>query len=244
MRFVTFNSWKNEGDYHARLKLIISGLAALDADVIALQECFVADAVGADTASALGAALEMHESRQPMRLKHRWHEGASVRSRSDLAILSRVAAASVHYAAFPSDPRDGDRGLLWIDLVIGSGRVRCGCAHLTHLNDTAGATVRSRQAAAAVQHLLNGWSGPAVLMGDLNARAKDGSVAAIFQKSALDPTCRAQAEASGDIDHVLLFQGSPRLVFKARFSAMPPDRCYPARGPSDHPAVVGDLNQL
>ncbi len=243
MRFVTLNTWKNEGHYRERVRAMAAGLAALDADVVALQECFVADALGADTASALGAALEMHVSRQPMRIKHRLHYGMSVNSRADLAILSRDAPTSVGYAQFPGDPRDDDRGLLWIDLMIGASSIRCGCTHFTHLGDLAGTEIRSHQAASAVSVLLDRWHGPAMLMGDLNARAKDDCVAAIFEHPTLEPESRLSAKAGEDIDHVLLFRTSPDWSFVARSVTMRPDPRDPARGPSDHPAVIGDVGR-
>ncbi len=241
MRFVTLNTWKNEGHYSLRLQAMAVSLAALNADVIALQECFVADAIGADTASALGVALGMHVSRQPMRIKHRLHDGTNVYARSDLAILSRAAPETVGYAQFPGDARDDDRGLLWIDVMIGERPIRCGCTHFTHLRDAAGAAIRSRQAAATLSLLLDGWRGPAMLMGDLNARAKDHCVSAIFGATTLDTVCRASAEASEDIDHVLLFQGRPECAFIARSAAMRPDPRDLACGPSDHPAIIGDV---
>lgn len=241
MRCVTLNSWKNEGDYHARLIAMTAGLAALNVDVIALQECFVADALGLDTSATLGHALNMYVTRSPMRAKPRSHGGLLVDSRSDLAILSRMPPLAIGLASFPDESRDTDRGLLWVDVDLGATALRVGCTHLTHLRDAAGEILRTRQAAAAVEQLLAGWSGPAVLMGDLNAVARDPSMAPVFANLALDPNCLAAAQACGDIDHVLLFQGNPSFTLTSRSVTLHPDRVRPALGPSDHPAVVADF---
>lgn len=241
MRCVTLNTWKNEGDYHARVAAMAAGLGGLHADVIALQECFVAEGLGLDTAAALGRALSMHVTQWPMRAKKRPHDGASVDSRADLAILSRARPMAVAMTRFVIDPRDGERGLLSIELDHHGIKLRVGCTHLTHLRDETAATLRADQAMTAAARLMAGWSGPAVLMGDMNADARHSSMAPLFANPALDQTCRVAAKACGDIDHVLLFQGTPSCAWIARSVAMPPNRRHPALGPSDHPAVIADI---
>jgi len=244
MRCVTLNTWKNDGNYQARLTAMAEGLAALGADVIALQECFFAETIAADTAEALARALGMQVTRQAMRSKLRWHDGVCLPSRSDLALLTREAPLARGYAEFPGDPRDEDRGLLWIELAAGSAAIRFGCTHLTHFRDAAGEAVRKEQANAALECLLKEWRGPAVLMGDLNARADQSSLAPIFANPALDPAARSAAIASGEVDHVLLLQGGDNCQFIAHEVTMRPDRANLDAGPSDHPAVVMDFHVL
>lgn len=240
-RFVTLNTWKNDGAYAARVTAMARGLAALDADAVALQECFVADLSGLDTAVALGAALGMQVLRQPMRAKVRMLEGLGIESRSDLAILTRAPVLGSGYRAFAADPRDGDRGLLWADLAIGQTAMRIGCTHLTHLRDAHGAAMRKRQAQAAHDSLLADWTAPALLMGDLNAIADHESVQPLFAAPSLDRACLSAAMSGVEIDHILLFQAAETCAFAGRRVCMQPDRDDPSAGPSDHPAIVVDL---
>ena len=45
MRFVTLNAWGTRGDWVARLSVLRKGFAALDADIVVLQETILTDAV-------------------------------------------------------------------------------------------------------------------------------------------------------------------------------------------------------
>ena len=59
-RIVTINTGKCDGAYYRRMRLLIEQLAALEPDVIALQESFRSDDVCGDTANTLAGALRMH----------------------------------------------------------------------------------------------------------------------------------------------------------------------------------------
>src|SRR5262245_57761718 len=99
MRLVSLNTAKSDPPYWTRIQLMASGLHALDPDVILLQEAFVGG--GADTARALGAALEMHVEYTPARRKVRPLEGTFVESESGMAVLSRIDIAGVQTAPLP-----------------------------------------------------------------------------------------------------------------------------------------------
>ncbi|MFM9852366.1 MAG: endonuclease/exonuclease/phosphatase family protein [Sphingomonadaceae bacterium] len=242
MRCVTLNTWKNEGDYQTRLTAMADGLAALEADVIALQECFVAEPLGLDTAAILADRLGMHLTRRAMRAKPRLHQGAWVESRSDLAILSAVEPVSVVCnTVFVSADGDDERGLLRADIIIGGAPIRFGCTHLTHVSGIAGDTVRKAQVATAVQQLLDGWAEPAFLMGDFNARAGDDCLSPLFAKSEREGHFRNRGGVANLIDHILLFTQDNKIRVDSQSVAMRPNAHRPENGPSDHPAIIMDV---
>lgn len=243
LRCLSFNIWKNEGDYPRRMAAIAALLRALKPDVVALQECFVAPALGIDSARTL-AGKAWHLTRYPARAKRRWHDGDWRDSRSDMAILSREVPLASGMVALPGDPRDGERGLLWADLPIAGGRIRLGCTHLTHLHDDTAQAVRKAQA-AAVMAALTGDGSPAILMGDLNAASTDPALAAMFGHPALCPQARdcakapgGDAPANGAIDHVLLFAATVGQRMVSRRIAATPDI---SGHPSDHPAILAEI---
>jgi endonuclease/exonuclease/phosphatase family metal-dependent hydrolase len=243
LRCLSFNIWKNEGDYPRRMAAIGNLLRELQPDVVALQECFVAPALEIDSAKAL-AGKAWHLTRYPARAKRRWHNGDWQDSRSDMAILSREVPLASGMVALPGDARDGERGLLWVDLPIAGGRIRLGCTHLTHLHDETAQACRKTQAAAAMAALLPGES-PAILMGDLNATSSDPALAAIFGHPAICPEARERAQvpsgdapANGAIDHVLLFTPGVGQRLVSRRIAAAPDV---AGHPSDHPAILAEI---
>jgi len=75
MRIVTINTGKCDGSYRRRLELLAAGLAALDPDVVALQEAFVACDGSADTAAYVARRLGLHASAARARRKPRTVEG-------------------------------------------------------------------------------------------------------------------------------------------------------------------------
>lgn len=243
---LTLNTWKNEGGYAARLEAMAAGLAAENADVVALQECFAAPP-RFDTAGVLAARLGMHLSRAPMRAKPRWHEGAEIASSADLALLTRQPPAAVQTLALPQDPRDGERLAQIVDLEIAALHVRIVNTHLTHLPGAK--DLRHAQAAALMAAATAGAPGPIVLMGDFNAMADDPCLAPIFEHPWLDPPAKAAALTgtnatdrlrAGAIDHVLLFDPSGTTTLQARRLCLNrPDAA--GAFPSDHPGVRADI---
>lgn len=169
VRCITLNTWKNEGDYAARLRLMGAGLAAMRPDVVLLQEAFRADATATNTAQVLGGALGMAVAYAPARAKVRsWH-GRDVVSESGLAVLVRGEVISSERLPLPSDAAGGERIALIVRARLESGiEVIAGCVHLSHLRDD---EVRRREQLEAVL-ASKAWEVPAALRllgGDFNA---------------------------------------------------------------------------
>ena len=169
VRGITLNTWKNEGDYAARLRAMGAGLSALRPEVVLLQEAFRAEAGDADTARALGEALGLAVAYAPARAKLRvWH-GSEVASESGLAVLVRGEVVARERLLLPSDPAGGERIALIVRARLETGiEVIAACVHLSHLR---GDAARRREQLETVL-AAEAWRAPAALRllgGDFNA---------------------------------------------------------------------------
>jgi endonuclease/exonuclease/phosphatase family metal-dependent hydrolase len=250
LKIASFNLWKNEGDLELRLERIVAGLAALNADVIALQECFHAPALGIDVVHEIARRCSMHFVRAALREKPRVHNGAvQAVTRSDMALLTRTPVTDVDLVRLPQDARDGERALLIATLPLRSQKVRLGCTHLTHLRDDAAVAVRHQQADAIAQCISREDYQTFVLMGDLNARIADAELCSLYNHPALGLESRVHAAsmpagiapADGSIDHVLLFSSAHQWQHLTRESRLQPLPAQPGTWASDHPAIFARL---
>lgn len=249
LRVLSFNLWKNEGRFQERMQLLADLLPGLRADILALQECFVAPALGIDVAASLASFCNSQLARGEQRRKPRQHDGNVHDSRSDLAILTRLSIESTTITALPNDPRDGERNLLMNMLRYDGSSLCVACTHFTHIAD--GDSVRRQQAEAVVGALLADDTRTSLLMGDLNAPATSPALAGLIDHPRLQPDCREQALAvagcgrtGGAIDHVLLFPAQGERWQVTRRLVLPPDASDPDAGPSDHPAILSELERL
>lgn len=238
MRIVTLNTWKNEGDYPRRLRLMRDGLTALAPDAVCLQECFAAD--GFDTAGWLAVELDLIAHTAPARRKVRAHDGHQLDSTSGLAILVRAPAVAAQ-CDLPGHPADGERIAQRLDLTVDGRSLRLLNLHLTHLRGAS--DLRALQLAQALAWAENGLTGGLVVAGDLNATATDVALAPL----ALSPRPGTlQGARVGNapprlaaIDHCLLLRPGGWRAAAAFRGLETPD----AEGwyPSDHAAVGIDL---
>ena len=255
-RLVTFNTWKCDGDYHARLPLMIEGLARLDADVIALQECFRAPEIDADTARNVAAALDMELAHTPARRESRVVDGAEVSSSSGLAVLSRTPIERVEVIRLPEDPRDGERIAQFVWTTLGTLPMLVVNLHLCYLPDAGELRRRQLEAVLAERGRLAPRI-PAALLGDFNAAATDpelGPLRALASiqwgtsdLAALPPTNGGVHHAPRAVDHMVLLPavgdadpGRGALTLRRRAPALTEPDAHGVR-PSDHAAVVADL---
>lgn len=238
MRIVTLNTWKNEGDYPRRLRLMRDGLAALEPDAVCLQECFAAE--GFDTAGWLAAELGLVAHRAPARAKSRRHDGRDLYSTSGLAILSRSEGASAQLA-LPSHRDDGERIAQRLDISVGGRPLRLLNLHLTHLRDAV--ELRAVQLAHALAWAGEGLPGGLVVAGDLNATAAEAALSPLGLPTRAGTLQGARAGEApprvAAIDHcVLLRPGGWREAAILRGLDIPDaDGWYP----SDHAAVGLEL---
>jgi endonuclease/exonuclease/phosphatase family metal-dependent hydrolase len=169
VRIVTLNTWKNEGDYAARLGAMAAGLRSLAPDIVLLQEVFRTADGAADTGCFLANALGLTIAYAPARAKlRRWH-GHEIESESGLALLARGELARIERLSLPTDPQGGERIALLADAYLADGQhVLAGCVHLSHLR---GDSIRRQQQLETILEHRR-WredAGLRVFGGDFNA---------------------------------------------------------------------------
>ena len=169
LRLVTFNIWHNQGDWAARLPLLVQAIREQEPDVIALQEVLEDAAVGLPNqavtiAGALGG-YEVHFCSTDA-------EGAPRRYGN--ALLSRLPVMEQEWKKL--EPLDDYRTAIRIRVPFGGRPIDVVNTHLAWQPEAA--PVRARQIADLMQWLPSDGA-PLVLMGDFNAVQEDAGLNAL-----------------------------------------------------------------
>ena len=164
MRIVTWNLWWRFGPWEARQHAIEATLAELDADVVCLQETWVAEG-GAQQATLLGDRLDRHATRNDPEC----FDGFGITN----AVLSRWPIAAQHVASLPGpDGSPSRRHAVVAELASPFGPVRVVSTHLHHPLTASATRVAQARALAG---LVAGHRGdperdfPVLVGGDFNA---------------------------------------------------------------------------
>ena len=256
LRVVSLNTWKCDGNYPQRLNWMADGLRALDPDIVFLQEAFECHSTGDDTADFLGRAQGLHVTQVWGREKLRHHFGEFRNSRSNLAMLTRKRP--VHLEALELVPCDGDqqRMVQIADLSISNLPMRLCNTHLTHIASPSGDTARMAQAEQLLRAAVPPDGGLAIFGGDLNARPQQVAIQKLadapgilapdnynvlgtFHGQSVDDPVERET-----LDYIFVMSGqsAPATSYKRAWKALDtpigPDRMFP----SDHAAVVADID--
>lgn len=237
LKLVTFNIWHNQGDWAARLPLLVAVIRAEAPDVIGLQEVLQDAAVGlpnqAQTlADALGGYSVHFVSTDP--------EGAPRRYGN--AILSRLPVAEVDSRKL--QPLDDYRTALRVRVVVGGRSVDIVNTHLAWQEDAA--AVRARQIADLVSMLAQDGT-PVIVMGDFNAVQEDTGLAVLTGPRFFSALARGTVEttlnpAKGHpprvIDHIFAETAGFAPVSAAVIGSEPVAGEYP----SDHFGVAATVS--
>ena len=124
LRVVTLNLWGEQGPLAARWPLVEAGLAALDADVVLLQEVRQVEGKVPNQAAALAQKLGMTSAFAPTVSWGGGDEG--------LAILSRSSLSDVHHVELPHATRDERRIVLGATVTTADGPVGVFSTHLNY----------------------------------------------------------------------------------------------------------------
>lgn len=233
LNVVTFNIWHNQGDWAARLPLLVAALRAEDPDVVGLQEVLEDAAVGLPNqartiADAMGGYTVHFVSTDP--------EGAPRRYGN--AVLSRLPVTDV--VSRTLDPLDDYRTTLRVRVSLGDRAVDIVNTHLAAPQDAA--PVRARQIADLIAHLPRDGV-PLIVMGDFNADLEEAGLAPLTGSrffSALPPGTAettlnpAKGHHSRVIDHIFAEAARFTPVRAAVIGSTPVAGEYP----SDHFGVA------
>ncbi|HEY9080693.1 endonuclease/exonuclease/phosphatase family protein [Magnetovibrio sp.] len=251
LRVATYNTWNCQGDLDRRLALMSSGLQAVNADVVLLQEVFAEVPSGHDVARQLARDLNMNVAYAPTRKKLRPLNGAPVLGCSGLAVLTRGEIHTHQIVRLPEDTRDGERLAQVVSTDIGGTTVLLANVHLSHLTDADG--LRQNQIEVLMDHLANARAcDVTILGGDMNMtqghstlmelqtnRGFQLALCKIPPTTTLNPV-EAGAPSMGVIDHILV-KAPKDCRIEAQTALNAPDS---ASGfyPSDHMAVIADID--
>ena len=169
VRLVTLNFWGIQPDPERRLALAHTQLAALDADLVAMQEVRPLSGPGHTTADELADRLGMHCVYE---VSLRWEQGAFhpgyPAGEEGLAMVSRFPIREHRVTALPDARPTEARILLSVCVESPAGPLWCHTTHLHYrLND---GCARERQVVAVddvIQHIDTPL--PQLLCGDFNA---------------------------------------------------------------------------
>lgn len=183
INIITINTWKCDGDYHTRMRILADQLKALKPGIIACQECFYSDEGKADTLKFLAKKLKMNYLFLPARFKKRQFEGSLVDSYSGLGILSAFPIISFKHFNLPAVPGDDERKVLLAEIELSTeSRLMLVNTHLTHL--TYEIELRKKQAKfvadIAVANKKNNMS---IICGDFNAKVESDEIKALIKKT-------------------------------------------------------------
>lgn len=178
---LTINSWKCDGAYAQRMRLLAQGLIDLAPDVVALQEAFTAGDGSADTAARLAAATGLRALQAPARPRLRWLDGREVPSFSGQAVLTRLAVQHAQSLTLPSSDADGGRVAQVVQLQLGGYSVTVANVHLSHVGGACGDALRQRQLRSVLDHLDQiGPRSLTVVCGDFNAPLSSPALSAFM----------------------------------------------------------------
>lgn len=168
LSLATFNIWHNQGDWPARLPLVIAALRAQDADVIALEE------VLQDPAMDLpNQAQTLAES-----LGYRWvfcsADAETQPRRHGNAILTRLPILAQDWKKL--EPLDDYRTALRLRVDLAGRPVDVVVTHLAWQEDAG--PVRARQIADLLDWLPDDGA-PLIVMGDFNAPQQDSGLSVL-----------------------------------------------------------------
>ena len=229
LKLVTFNIWHDQGDWAARLPLLIAELRAQDADVIALQEVLEDAAVALpNQAQTLADALGGYE----MHFVSTDAEGAPRRYGN--SILSRLPVVQHDWKKL--EPLDDFRTALRVRVAVGGRPIDIVNTHLAWQQDAA--AVRARQIADLMAWLPQDGT-PLIATGDFNAQQTDPGLArltgprfatALAHGAVVTTLNPAKNHPERQIDHIF----AERDHFSISQAAVIGDQPTNGEYPSDH----------
>ena len=164
LRVLTINLWNKQGPWERRRELLIAGIAALQPDVIGLQEVLRHATLNEDQATDLANALGLPY----VAFATAWAIGGGLDFGN--AVISRFPIAARGDWLLPSIPGEETRGLLHTGIDTPFGELPFFVTHLAwRLHQGA---LRQRQVAFIAERVAEQSTRdklPAVLVGDFNA---------------------------------------------------------------------------
>lgn len=259
LRIATLNTWKCEGHYTKRLKVMADQLQEEHLDILCCQEVFRSMDGRNDTASTLAARLGMNYSFAAARPKKRSFQGKNIESLSGMAILTRpgIPILSSYTLPLPEVKEDKDRAAQYLVLRCNGNTLLVVNLHLSHLKGAE--DFRREQLDTVLNHPLLENNYTAILLcGDFNEGAdytvrslenrweyavRDGYHFGGGEKDVSSLHRERGKKKQERIDHIFLLEdrSDPLAKLSLSNSRMILDQPDCGIYPSDHCAVALDL---
>lgn len=235
---LTINTWKCDGNYYERRKVLAAGLRQMGFNdrVIFCQECFQTIDGEVDTLRYLSDELNIPGYLARTRRKHRSLEGAMTDSYSGLGILTNLPVSSRTILELPSSVADGGRVAQLLTLELAPGRSMLVVnVHLTHLRNSQ--ELRIRQLVSVMQEISASSAHYRIIGGDLNAEENSTEIQLLKEQA---PVLNS---ASHWVDHLLIIRPAAEPYPQITGSETVLDRPDAENGlyPSDHFGVHAHL---
>jgi endonuclease/exonuclease/phosphatase family metal-dependent hydrolase len=260
-RAVTFNIWNRQGPWAQRLPLIVRGLAALEPDVVGLQEVLGYPGLPSQ-ADEIASALGWNVHHVPA-----WHIGGGLTFGN--ALLSPHPLLDAQTLSLPAPPELDTRTVAFARVDLPHGPAPVFCTHLTfqqHLGHW-----RCQQVRALTDHVarLAPLDGPPpILLGDFNADPDSDEMRFLrgltplagesvyfadtwlatgrtepgFTYDRANPYALRSREPSRRIDYVYVRGPGKHLCGEPISAALALNEPVDGVWPSDHFAVVADIH--
>lgn len=175
IRIITINTWKCDGDYYNRIKLLAAQLKMLTPHVVACQECFLSEDESIDTLRYLAEELDMYYHFTFARFKQREVGNKTINSYSGLGLLSAFPIRDVQEFDLPMSTADGQRCVQQAHLEIYKEKqLLLTNVHLTHLHN--GEDLRKEQVVMLAENLISRAEAYNVVCGDFNATPQSDEI--------------------------------------------------------------------
>lgn len=174
---LTINTWKCDGQYYKRRKVLAAGLRHTNFSdrVVFCQECFRTVDGEVDTLRYLSDELNIPGYFAPARRKHRSLDGTMTDCYSGLGILTNLPVSNRTTIELPSSPADGGRVAQFLTLELTTDRSMLVVnVHLTHLRN--GHELRIRQLMSALQEISVSAAHYRIVGGDFNAEGNSTEI--------------------------------------------------------------------
>lgn len=135
MRIATLNTWKNDGDYIERLRLMKQQTHLLNPDILLLQEVFSTTDAEYNTARDIAVSTSMEYHLVEARIKNRSIQNQELMSSSGLAIVTSLPIIEHVGIELPSNELDGGRKAQIAIVNHVKGDLAIVNLHLSHLRD-------------------------------------------------------------------------------------------------------------
>jgi endonuclease/exonuclease/phosphatase family metal-dependent hydrolase len=169
IKILTLNTWKGEGDYFKRLRVMADQLKRIDPDIIACQKCFAIPDGNVNTLDFLARELNLFSYFTPARFKKRNFDHTDIASFSGLGLLSRYPITMIQELLLPSCDEDKERKIQIAPLnVMAEKKLAVINVHLTHLPNAV--DLRNQQIQTITNSITMLHEFEAILLcGDFNA---------------------------------------------------------------------------